>query len=60
MFHWIRRFHWILLNIEVDRGRVQVMDSLNRDMEQFRDMKEYALEVISIIFALYRSLLVIS
>jgi hypothetical protein len=27
------RFHWILLNIEVDRGRVQVMDPLKRDME---------------------------
>jgi len=31
-------FHWILFNIEVDRGRVQIMDPLDRDMEQYRDM----------------------
>ena len=33
-------FHWILLNIEVDRGNVEVMDPLKRDMEQFRDMQD--------------------
>jgi hypothetical protein len=42
------------MNIEVDNGKVQVLDPLKRDMEQ------YAPEVISIIFALYRSLLLIS
>jgi hypothetical protein len=34
------RFHWILRNIEVDNGRVQVFDPLNRDMELFRDMQD--------------------
>jgi hypothetical protein len=36
----VYRFHWILLNIAVDRGRVQVIDPLKRDMEQFRDMQD--------------------
>jgi hypothetical protein len=34
------RFHWILLNIEIDNGRVQVLDPIRRDMEQFRDMQD--------------------
>jgi hypothetical protein len=34
------RFHWILMNIEVDNGRVEVLDPLRRDMEQFRDMQD--------------------
>jgi hypothetical protein len=29
------RFHWILFNIEVDNGRVEVLDPLRRDMEEF-------------------------
>jgi hypothetical protein len=33
------RFHWILFNIEVDNGRVEVLDPLRRDMEEFRDMQ---------------------
>jgi hypothetical protein len=28
------------MNIEVDNGRIQVFDPLNRDMEQFRDMQD--------------------
>jgi hypothetical protein len=27
------RFHWILMNIEIDNGRVEVLDPLRRDME---------------------------
>jgi hypothetical protein len=34
------RFNWILLNIEVDHGRVEVMDLIKRDMEQFQDMQD--------------------
>jgi hypothetical protein len=34
------RFHWILMNIEIENGRVQVLDPLKRDMEQFRDMQD--------------------
>jgi hypothetical protein len=34
------RFHWILMNIEIDNGRVEVLDPLRRDMEQFRDMQD--------------------
>jgi hypothetical protein len=33
------RFQWILFNIEVDNGRVEVLDPLRRDMEEFRDMQ---------------------
>ena len=35
----VRRFHWILLSIKVDKSEVEVMDSLNRDQEQWSDMK---------------------
>jgi hypothetical protein len=28
------------MNIEIDNGRVQVLDPLRRDMEQFRDMQD--------------------
>jgi hypothetical protein len=34
------RFHWILMKIEIDNRRVQVLDPLKRDMEQFRDMQD--------------------
>jgi hypothetical protein len=34
------RFHWIPMNIEVDNGRVEVLDPLKREMEQFRDMQD--------------------
>jgi hypothetical protein len=34
------RFHWILMNIEIDNGRVQVLDPLKSDMEQFPDMQD--------------------
>jgi hypothetical protein len=30
----------ILMNIEIDNGRVQVLDPLKIDMEQFRDMQD--------------------
>ena len=33
-------YHWILFIIEVDRGLVQIMDPLDRDMEQYRDMQD--------------------
>src|SRR4051812_30047697 len=35
----VRRFHWILLNIEVDNSLVKVHDSLSWDEEQWSDMK---------------------
>ena len=35
----VRRFHWILLSIQVDKSEVEVMDSLNMDQEQWSDMK---------------------
>ena len=35
----VRRFHWILLTIKVDRGVVEVMDSLNWDPKDYSDMK---------------------
>ena len=35
----VRRFHWILLSIQVDKSEVEVMDSLNKDQEQWSDMK---------------------
>ena len=35
----VRRFHWILLRIQPDKSEVEVMDSLNRDQEQWSDMK---------------------
>jgi hypothetical protein len=28
------------MNIEIDNGRVQVLDPLRRDMEQFQDMQD--------------------
>jgi hypothetical protein len=31
--------HWILLNIQIDKSRVEVMDSLNKDQELWSDMK---------------------
>ena len=34
-----RRFHWILLSIKVDKSEVEVMDSLNRNQEEWSDMK---------------------
>jgi hypothetical protein len=34
------RFYWILFNIQVDNGRVEVLDPLRRDMEQFLDMQD--------------------
>jgi len=35
----VRRFHWILLSIKVDKSEVEVMDSLNRNQEEWSDMK---------------------
>jgi hypothetical protein len=34
------RFHWILLDIQPDKGRVEVFDSLKKDMEEFRSMQD--------------------
>ena len=35
----VRRFHWILLNIQVDNSLVEVHDSLSWDQEKWSDMK---------------------
>ena len=32
-------FHWILLNIQVDKGIVEVRDPLSRGLEGFRDLQ---------------------
>ena len=33
-------FHWILLDIRVDKGIVEVMDPLKRNLEKFRNMQD--------------------
>ena len=33
------RFHWILLDIQVDKSKVEVLDPLNIDIEQFSSMQ---------------------
>jgi hypothetical protein len=33
------RFHWILLNIQFEKSRVEVMDSLDKDEALWSDMK---------------------
>ena len=35
----VRSFHWILLNIQVDKSEVEVNDSLSWDQEKWSDMK---------------------
>lgn len=35
----VRRFHWILLNIQVDKSIVEVQDSLNWDQSLWGNMK---------------------
>ena len=35
----VRKFHWILLNIQVDKSQVEVNDSLSWDQEKWSDMK---------------------
>jgi len=34
----LRSFHWILLIIEFDKGRVLVMDSKRKSFEEFRPL----------------------
>jgi hypothetical protein len=34
------RFHWILLDIQVDKGIAEVMDPLKRHLEEFRSMQD--------------------
>jgi hypothetical protein len=34
----VRRYHFILLFIQLDRGRVLVMDSKRKSLETFGDM----------------------
>jgi Ulp1 family protease len=31
----VRSFHWILLIIQVDHGRVDIMDSLDKPLEDY-------------------------
>jgi hypothetical protein len=33
-------YHWILLDIQIDKGIVDVFDSLSRNMEQFQSMQD--------------------
>jgi len=34
----VRRFHYILLIIEVDAGRVEIMDSLAKPVEKYQSI----------------------
>ena len=34
------RFHWILLDIQVDKSKVEVLDPLDRELEQFSAMQD--------------------
>ena len=34
----VRSFHWILLIIKVDKGTVQIMDPLDKNMDEYRDL----------------------
>ena len=33
-------FHWILLDIKIDKGIVEAFDPLTRNMEEFRSMQD--------------------
>jgi hypothetical protein len=33
-------FHWILLDIQIDKGRVDIFDPLSRNMEQFQSIQD--------------------
>jgi hypothetical protein len=34
----VRRFHWILLNIHVESGVVDIMDSMDKPKEKYENM----------------------
>ena len=34
------RFHWILLNIQIDKGVVEVMDSLKKNFKEFEEIQD--------------------
>jgi hypothetical protein len=34
------RFHWILLNIQIDKGVVEVMDSLKKNFNEFQEIQD--------------------
>ena len=34
------RFHWILLNIQIDKGVVEVMDSLKKNFKEFQEIQD--------------------
>jgi len=36
----VRRFHWILLIIQIDKGRVFIMDSRDKALTEWGDMQE--------------------
>jgi hypothetical protein len=33
-------YHWIMLDIQIDKGRVDIFDPLSRNMEQFQSMQD--------------------
>jgi hypothetical protein len=33
-------YHWILLDIQIDKGKVDVFDPLSRKMEQFQSLQD--------------------
>ena len=33
-------FHWILLDIQIDKGRVDAFDPLSRPLEQFQSLQD--------------------
>nr|XP_051221791.1 uncharacterized protein LOC127340047 [Lolium perenne] len=40
LFPYNYSFHWILLNIQVDKGIVEVRDPLSRGLDGFRDLQK--------------------
>ena len=46
-------FHWILLDIRVDKGIVQVMDPLKRNLEEFHNMQDMLQRLFSRYISLF-------
>ena len=40
LFPYNFKFHWVLLDIQIDKGIVEVRDPLSRDMEGFRNLQD--------------------
>ena len=40
LFPYNFKFHWVLLDIQIDKGIVEVRDPLSRDLEGFRNLQD--------------------